>query len=258
MLMRDGLSSPPRTRRNTIPPQRYFPPCHPQTIPITKAITDALLQAIAETSVLAANRSASHPKLLTCAIRPAAIFGEGDVQVIPGTLSAYTTNKTGFQLGDNNNLFDFTYVRNIAHAHLLAAYALLSTSSLSTAPLDHEKVDGEAFIITNDQPVYFWDFARAVWKAAGNEKGTEHVWVIGKDVGLVLATVVEWAVWAIGRDTPFKRRIVRFSSMTRYYDCGKAKRRLGYRPIVSLQEGIQRAVGFWLEEQKAAREKKGQ
>ena len=82
--------------------------------------------------------------------------------------------------------------------------------------------------------------------------------MIGKDVGLVLATVVEWAVWAIGRDTPFKRRIVRFSSMTRYYDCGKAKRRLGYRPIVSLQEGIQRAVGFWLEGQKAAREKKGQ
>jgi sterol-4alpha-carboxylate 3-dehydrogenase (decarboxylating) len=180
------------------------------------------------------------------------------VQVIPGTLSAYTTNKTGFQLGDNNNLFDFTYVRNIAHAHLLDAYALLVTSQSTTAPLDHEKVDGEAFIITNDQPVYFWDFARAVWKAAGNEKGTEHVWVIGKDIGLVLATVVEWGVWLVGRDTPFKRRIVRYASLTRYYDCSKAKRRLGYKPIVSLQDGIQRAVSFWLEEQKTAGEKKGQ
>ncbi len=46
--------------------------------------------------------------------------------------------------------------------------------------------------------------------------------------------------------------------MTRYYDCSKAKRRLGYKPIVSLQEGIQRAVGFWLEEQKREGEKKGQ
>lgn len=132
------------------------------------------------------------------------------------------------------------------------------TAQSSTPPLDHEKVDGETFIITNDQPVYFWDFARAVWKAAGNEKGTEHVWVIGKDVGLVLATIVEWAVWVLRTDTPFKRRIVRYSSMTRYYDCSKAKRRLGYKPIVSLQDGIQRSVSFWLEEQKAEGEKKGQ
>jgi sterol-4alpha-carboxylate 3-dehydrogenase (decarboxylating) len=216
------------------------------------------LQAIAEQNVLSANRSPASPSLLTCAIRPAAIFGEGDVQTIPGTLSAYTANKTGFQLGDNNNLFDFTYVRNIAHAHLLAAYALLVTSQSSTAPLDMERVDGEVFIITNDQPVYFWDFARAVWKAAGSEKGTEHVWVIGKDIGLVLATVLEWGTWLVGKDTPFKRRIVRYTSMTRYYDCSKAKRRLGYRPIVSLQEGIQRSVNFWLEEQKVAGEKKGQ
>jgi sterol-4alpha-carboxylate 3-dehydrogenase (decarboxylating) len=215
-------------------------------------------QAIAEANVLAANRSPASPSLLTCAIRPAAIFGEGDMQLIPGTLAAYTDNKTGFQLGDNNNLFDFTYVRNIAHAHLLAAYALLVTTQSPTAPLDHEKVDGEAFIITNDQPVYFWDFMRAVWKAAGNDKGTDHVWVIGHDIGLVLATLAEWGTWLVGKDTPFKRRIVRYSSMTRYYDCSKAKRRLGYRPIFSLQEGIDRAVGFWLEEQKTAGEKKGQ
>ena len=215
-------------------------------------------QAIAESLVLEANRSPAAPSFLTCAIRPAAIFGEGDVQLIPGTLSAYTTNKTGFQLGDNNNLFDFTYVRNIAYAHLLAAYALIATSESPTPIPEEDRVDGEAFIITNDQPVYFWDFARAVWKAAGNQKGTEHVWTIGKDVGLVLATVVEWGVWLIGKDTPFKRRVVRFSCMTRYYDCSKAKRRLGYKPIVSLQEGIQRAVGFWLEEQKREGEKKGQ
>ena len=216
------------------------------------------LQAVAEGLVLDANRSPAAPSLLTSAIRPAAIFGEGDVQLIPGTLSAYTTNKTGFQLGDNNNLFDFTYVRNIAYAHLLAAYALIATHESPEPIPDDEKVDGEAFIITNDQPVYFWDFARAVWKAAGNQKGTEHVWTIGKDVGLILATVVEWGTWLIGKDTPFKRRSVRFSCMTRYYDCSKAKRRLGYKPIVSLQEGIQRAVGFWLEEQKREGEKKGQ
>ena len=54
-------------------------------------------------------------------------------------------------------------------------------------PLDSEKVDGEAFMITNDSPVYFWDFPRMLWKAAGLEQGTEGVWVITKDVGIPLA-----------------------------------------------------------------------
>jgi sterol-4alpha-carboxylate 3-dehydrogenase (decarboxylating) len=213
------------------------------------------LQAEAEALVLAANRS---PKLLTVSLRPAGIFGEGDVQLIPPIINVHRTNKTGFQLGPNNNLFDFTYVLNVAHAHLLASLALLHTSTLPTSPLDHEKVDGEAFMITNDEPVYFWDFARAVWKAAGSEKGTEHVWEISQDVGMAIGGLLEWGMWLIGRTPKLTRRQVRYSCMTRYYDVGKAKRRLGYRPIVGLQEGIERAVGYFNDEAKREGEKKSQ
>jgi len=166
--------------------------------------------------------------------------------------------KTGFQLGENTNLFDFTYVENVAHAHCLAARALLATSQLNIIPLDHERVDGEAFLITNDSPTPFWDFARAIFAAAGSNKGTEHVWVIGKDVGLLLGGVMEWVMWAIGRPSKLTRRQVRYSCMTRYYDISKAKKRLGYLPIVSLQEGIRRGVSALLEQQKAESEKKGQ
>ncbi len=113
------------------------------------------------------------------------------MQVLPPIINVYHTQKTGFQLGSNENLFDFTYVLNVAHAHLLASFALLQTSKLPTSPLDYEKVDGEAFFITNDQPVYFWDFARAVWKAAGSEKGTEHMWTMSKDVGMFIGGVLE-------------------------------------------------------------------
>jgi sterol-4alpha-carboxylate 3-dehydrogenase (decarboxylating) len=215
-------------------------------------------QAQAEVAVLAANRSPASPKLLTCAIRPAGIFGEGDTQALPSMAEIALTSKTNFQLGTNENLFDFTYVGNIAHAHLLAAHALLATSFLTTAPLDHEKVDGEAFIITNDEPVYFWDFARAVWKAAGKEGGTENVRVIGKEVGLALAGVMEWGMWAVGKKPTLTRRVVKYSCMVRYYDCGKAKRRLGYKPITPLGEGIEKGVKWWLEEQKAKAEKKAQ
>ena len=212
-------------------------------------------QAEAEALVLAANRS---PKLLTVSLRPSGIFGPGDVQLIPPILNLYRTQKTGWQLGPNENLFDFTYVTNVAHAHLLAARALLYASSQSAVPPAHERIDGEPFFITNDSPVYFWDFARAVWKAAGSELGTEHVWVIGREVGLALGAVLEWGFWAVGRKSRLTTREVKYSCMMRYYDVGKANKRLGYAPIVSLKEGIERSVEAFMGEDRKTGEKKDQ
>jgi sterol-4alpha-carboxylate 3-dehydrogenase (decarboxylating) len=215
-------------------------------------------QAQAEKLVLAANRAPEAPKLLTLSIRPASLFGPGDVQMMPAMINVYHTGKTGFQLGDNDNLFDFTYVDNVAHSHLLGARALLATAELGTRPLDHERVDGEAFFITNGSPVYFWDFARMVWRTCGSTKGTEHVWTIGKDFGLTLAAFMEWGYWIVGKTPKLTRRSVKYSCMTRYYDIGKARRLLGYAPIVGLQEGIERSVAWFEEEARKEGEKKGQ
>lgn len=119
-------------------------------------------------------------------------------------------------------------------------------------------MDGEAFFVTNDQPVPFWDFARMVWKASGSELGTEHVWVISKEVGMLIGGTLEWGMWAVGRTPKLTRRQVKYSCMTRYYDIRKAKRLLGYTPIVSLEEGIKRGVAYFDEELKKDNEKKGQ
>lgn len=200
-------------------------------------------KGIAEGIVLDANRK--YGNMLTIAIRPAGIFGEGDVQVVPGLLKAYYGNKTKYQIGDNMNLYDFTYVGNVAYAHILAAVALLNTHALSIQPLDHEKVDGEAFFITNGQPLYFWDMARLVWKAAGDETVPSQVWVIGKDIGLALASVTEWLFWLVGGGKPtISRKAFNYSTMTRYYNIDKAKRMLGYKPKVGMEEGILRTVKF--------------
>lgn len=204
-------------------------------------------KAQAEIHVLAANRSASHPKFLTAAIRPSAMFGEGDVQLIPPGLSAYYRGQTKIQIGDNENLFDFTEITNVAHAHHLALAALLATrerlDSGQAAPLDHEKVDGEAFFITNDAPVYFFDFARMCWAAAGDRTTPAQVWKLSKDVGLFLATLMEWIFFLFMLGKPnLTRQQVRYTCMTRYYNIDKAKRRLGYRPLVKLDEGIRKGV----------------
>ncbi|KAH0558390.1 hypothetical protein GP486_004949 [Trichoglossum hirsutum] len=195
-------------------------------------------KADAEVLVLAANRKGG---MLTTAIRPAGIFGEGDVQLVAPMFAAYKAGKTGFQLGDNNNLFDFTYVTNAAHAHLLAAVALLYACHNKIPTPDRRRVDGEAFFITNDQPAYFWDFPRAVWKAAGDTTGID-VKIISKGVGLAIATILEWLWWAAGKEPSLSRRQVKYSCMTRYYNIGKAKERLGYKPIVSLPDGVEKTV----------------
>ncbi|KAM0129683.1 hypothetical protein ACHAPC_006672 [Botrytis cinerea] len=215
-------------------------------------------KAEAEAIVLAANRAPESPQLLTASIRPSGIFGPGDVQLIPGLLNVHYTNRTGFQLGDNTNLFDFTFVKNVAHAHLLAAAALLATAKLKTTPLDIERVDGEAFLITNGSPVLFWDMARAVWAAAGSTKGTEHVWVIGKDFALGLAGFVEGLFWIVGKTPNLTKMKVQYSCMTRYFSIDKARRRLGYEPLVPLDEGIKITVKHFEEERAKDGEKKSQ
>lgn len=240
-----------------------FSPAQPDYYAETKALAESL--------VLAHNRHPDSPHLLTTSIRPAGLFGEGDAQLIPGLMKALAKRQTRFQLGDNDNLFDFTYVGNAAHAHILAAIALLTTaekfpsSSSSSArgggggggggmlPLDHERADGEAFFITNTQPVYFWDFARAVWAAAGDEASLAYpasVWRINEPVGLAVAGLMEWVVWAAtmgGKEPSMTRGVVKYSCMTRYFDTEKARRVLGYEAVWGLEEGVRRSVRWWVE-----------
>ena len=197
-------------------------------------------KGIAEQLVLDANRKFGD--MLTVAIRPAGIYGEGDVQVVPGLLKAYTGGQTKYQLGDNNNLYDFSYVGNVAYAHILAAIALMNTHALTTKPLDHENVDGEAFIITNGSPLYFWDFARLVWTAAGDQTQVSQVWVIPKDFGLKLAYTVECLGWLVGKKPNLSWKSFNYSTMTRYFNIDKARIRLGYKPPYEMEEGVIRTV----------------
>ena len=84
--------------------------------------------------------------------------------MIPGLYDVIKNGQTAFQVGDNTNLWDFTYVDNVVYAHILAAENLL----IPKDKLESGGAAGEAFFITNGQPVYFWDFARGVWAAFGH------------------------------------------------------------------------------------------
>ena len=202
-------------------------------------------KANAEQYVLAVNRQ--YNDMMTCAIRPCMLFGPGDTQLLLQMLSTYEQGKTKLQLGDNKNLFDFTYVENAAHAHILAAQKLLDSSTQSPSAA---KVDGEAFLITNDEPYRFWDFTHAIWAAAGDETKPEEIWIIPVLVGLFLAEMIQWLVWIVSfgtKEPSLTSGKIRFSAMTRTFCIDKAKSRLEYGPIVGMRESIEKSVNWYKE-----------
>lgn len=206
-------------------------------------------KAVAEQLVLAANAPAQGFK--TCALRPAGLFGEADAQMIPGMLSVLANKQTRFQIGDNTNLFDFTYIGNAADAHVLAAHALLypaatkGSSSGGGSGAREGKVDGEAFFITNGAPIPFWNMPRGIFSLLGHVDSSYIV--LPRLAAWPLAAAAEAYGALLGRDVSFTRFRVQFTCANRYYDISKAQTRLGYTPKVSIQEGLRKSL-VWFEQ----------
>ncbi|SCV00433.1 LANO_0F06832g1_1 [Lachancea nothofagi CBS 11611] len=193
-------------------------------------------KAIAEGMVLKANSLSEN--FVTIALRPAGIFGPGDRQLVPGLRNVAKMGQSKFQIGDNNNLFDWTYVGNVADAHVLAAEKLLNSSSRSL-------VAGETFFITNDSPAYFWALARTVWRADGHVD--KYNIVLNRPVAICAGYLSQFFSKLTGKEpglTPFRVKIV---CAFRYHNIDKAKRLLEYKPNVDIEEGIGLTLA-WMDE----------
>lgn len=203
-------------------------------------------KAVAEDLIQGANGCNG---MLTTRLRGSFLFGEGDVTATPLMIANARTGRARFQIGDGTNLFDLTYIGNFAHAHVLAADALLRESDGRSDRDGPLKVNGEAFIITNDEHWRFWDFVRAIAAEAGHPVPKDKVVLIPTVVYYVFAVIAEWVVWALSlgkKESTINRRMVKYLTMIRTFDISKAKERLGYRPQVGMEEGIKRAVQYYL------------
>src|SRR5438105_927562 len=76
------------------------------------------------------------------------LLGPRDPNMIPVVVDAAKRGKMRFIVGDGNNVVDFTYVKNVAHGLICASESLANDSALG----------GQAFHITNDEPILFWEF----------------------------------------------------------------------------------------------------
>ncbi|XP_065849986.1 3beta-hydroxysteroid-dehydrogenase/decarboxylase [Euphorbia lathyris] len=175
--------------------------------------------------------------LLTCSLRPSSIFGPGDRLFVPSLVAAAKAGKSKFIIGNGENIYDFTYVENVAHAHICAERALASGGEVA------ENAAGQAYFITNMEPMKFWDFTSRILGDLGYERPRIKVPAFAV---MPVAHVVEQIYKLLG---PYGMKVpqlipsrIRLLSCSRSFNCSKAKDRLGYSPIVSLEEGLKRTI----------------
>lgn len=207
----------------------------------------ARVKAASERLVLSHNRSLDHTRqentdsLRTVILRMPGIYGPRDGSITPGLLQGTNTIVSKIQFGDDKSMNEWIYVKNAASAHLLATKALL---------VDEEcQVEGEAFFLSDGEPLTLWVFARKLWAAAGDKnvsRSDKRAVYPGAPI-VALATIVEFLtlMFTFGRVLPLQ--YMRFGA---WWDITKAKEQLKYVPVMDTDEGIATTVAWFQEQSK--------
>jgi sterol-4alpha-carboxylate 3-dehydrogenase (decarboxylating) len=202
-----------------------------ESLPYTRASQAAYADSkvAAEKRVLEANG----PSLATCAIRPHVIFGPGDTRLLPAILHRARAGKLKFTVGPGTHLSDFTYIDNLVDALVAAGERLAPGSAVA----------GQAYFVTNGEPMAFFEFVRRVLRGLGlpEPKGSVPYWVAWTAAALA-------ELWdtlkggTLGAEDGMSRFAVRYLCTHHYFDIAKARRDLGYAPRVGMDEAIARTV----------------
>lgn len=193
-----------------------YPPKHLCDYARTKAQAEAL--------VLAAHDN----EFLTCSLRPHLVWGPGDQSLIPRVLDRARAGKLKI-VGDGGNQVDVIYVENAARAHVMAFEALRPGSP----------VGGQAYFI-GQGPVKLWDFLAQVLKRAEinpieGQLSVRSAYLVGAAMERL------WKIAGITNPEPPMTRFVALNLGTdHWFSHEKALRDFGWRPEITLEEGLDR------------------
>nr|CAD1838931.1 unnamed protein product [Ananas comosus var. bracteatus] len=204
-----------------------------ESVPYPDKYEDILdeLRAQVEMMVLDANGRGG---MATCALRPSYPFGPGDPNLVPFFVACATSFWNKFIVGDGKNMYDFTYVENVAHANICAEKALRS---------DPASVAGKSFFVTNDEPVELWEFISSIQEGLGYQRATINISANLVFLVVLLARKFSEKVFLHRISNPIPGpATVHALSCTRTFSCSRAKSILGYSPVLSMEEGIMRTL----------------
>jgi nucleoside-diphosphate-sugar epimerase len=198
-------------------PETFRPARYVNHYASTKAQAEASLRAIA----------LRHPETIFAILRPRAIFGPHDRVLLPRILRVLRERNGRLPLPRGGIAqFDLTYVETVVHAMQLA-------TTRDDLP------SGEVFNITNGEPATLRDILAALFEPL---EVAYRIVALPYPVLDAAARAMEAYASIRGAEPALTRYSVGTLNYDMTLDIDKARRILGYRPIVPLSEGVETTV----------------
>ena len=174
-------------------------------------------KALAERALLAADADG----LERVVVRPRFVWGAGDLTLLPEMVEMVRSGRFAW-IGGGRHLTDTTHVDNVVRGLRLAA--------------DRGR-SGEAYFVTDGEPVVFREFVSDLLRTQGVEPPTRTIPI---PVAGVLAAGGElaWRLLPLGGSPPLSRFAFWVSSQECTIDISKARDELGYAPSRTRDEGL--------------------
>ncbi len=175
-------------------------------------------KARAEAEVLAANRDGEFE---TIAIRPRFVWGAGDTTLLPVLVEQARSGKLAW-IGGGRQLTSTSHIDNTVEGLVLAA--------------DRGR-PGSAYFVLDGPPRPFRDVVSGLLRTQGVEPPERS---IPTPVARLLMEVGEaaWSVLPLGGEPPLPRFTFWVASQECTLIDARARRELGYAPVVSVQDGL--------------------
>ncbi|PVD38792.1 hypothetical protein C0Q70_01415 [Pomacea canaliculata] len=187
----------------------------------SKTKTQADKRILAADGTLTTNGSV----LRCCVLRLAGVYGPGEQRHFPRIVSYLEQGLVQFTYGARDALADFLHIDNLVLGHMLAASGLTQEKEFIAA--------GQAYFLSDSKPVNSFEFFRPLIEGLGYKYPR-----INLPLGLIFyfALLTEMVHWLVRRFYNFQPILTRAevykTGVTHYFSTQKAKRELGYVPIV--------------------------
>ncbi len=161
-------------------------------------------------------------------IRPTRVYGPGDRRM----LEIFKRIKQGkfFLIGRGQTLFHPVYISDCLQGFKLA--------------LEVKGAEGEIFNIGGEEPVKIKYFLNVAAKELGVKIGKIYFPCF---FAKAIAVILERCCPIAGITPPFTRRNLEFFTKTRSYDISKARKILGYKPDVGVEDGVKKTIQWYRE-----------
>ncbi|MBU1172170.1 MAG: NAD-dependent epimerase/dehydratase family protein [Proteobacteria bacterium] len=174
------------------------------------------------------NKANGRNGLTTISLRPHAIWGPGDkIGFFPHIVSKLAKGKFSTIGKDRDVFIDLCFVDNAAQACYLAGRS--------------ETEGGKNYFVTDGEPVHIWRFVNQVCDVLSLPEPKRD---ISPKTAMMIAGAVGW-IWKLpwlekNHEPPLTKQTVGVLSKSGTYSIAAAARDLGYRPLVSVEEGLTR------------------